>query len=129
MVVTNKVSAMFSEARALHDTSLASLERDDIRDAAEMAWLATKRATDALIMAHVDREPQTELETSTELERLSGKDPRAEALTGPYCVNLEYLHHSCARLGLCDPAESAEQYIRETADYIRHAEYLANSAP
>ncbi len=119
---------MFAEARALHDASLVSLGRADIRDAAEKAWMATKRATDALIVAYFDREPQAELETSAELERLAGMDPRADALTGTYCVNLEYLYHSCARLGLCDPIESAEQYIRETADYIRDAEDLANVA-
>ncbi len=128
MVATNKVNAMFAEARALHDASLVSLGRADIRDAAEKAWMATKRATDALIVAHFDSEPQAERETSAELERLAGMDPQVDALIGPYCVNLEYLHHACARLGLCDPVESAEQYIRETADYIRDAEELANVA-
>ena len=89
--------------------------------------MAPKQAKDALILARNGWLRESHLETSTGLERLAGTDPRADALTGPYCVNLEYLHHECARLGLCDPVESAKQYIRKTTDYIRDAEELPST--
>ena len=36
------------------------LEAGDLRDAAEKAWGATKRATDALILRYTGREPSTQ---------------------------------------------------------------------
>ncbi len=35
------------------------------------------------------------------------------------------LHGNCFYLGLCDPVDTAERRIRETADYISDAEALA----
>ena len=112
MATLDRVNEIFADAKSLHAASVERLAAGNIRDAAENAWLATKQATDALILARIGRTPESHLETSTELERLAGMDPRVDALTGPYCVNFGYLHQECARLGLCDPVESAEQYIR-----------------
>ncbi len=39
----------FDDARFMYESALRQLETGDIRDAAEKAWGATKRATDALI--------------------------------------------------------------------------------
>ena len=51
MLATDRVSAIFADARSLHADALRLLEAGDIRDAAEKAWCATKRATDALIIS------------------------------------------------------------------------------
>ena len=48
---------IFTDAQAVHAQALERLEAGDIRDAAEKAWCATKRATDALILARTGEEP------------------------------------------------------------------------
>ncbi len=126
MVATDRLLEILADAQKHHNSSLAHLDSGKIRDASENAWRATKLATDALILARWSFEPTLDSETTTELHKLAVADQRVELLIDRYHINHEYLHHSCARLGLCDPVESAEQYIRETADYIRDAEELAN---
>ena len=51
MLATDRVPAIFADALSVHADALRLLEAGDIRDAAEKAWCATKRATDALILA------------------------------------------------------------------------------
>ena len=48
MVATDRVRFLFSDARTLYDYALEMLDQGKIRNAAEKAWGATKRATDAL---------------------------------------------------------------------------------
>ena len=69
---TDRVSAIFADARAVHADALRLLEAGDIRDAAEKAWCATKRATDALILARTGVEP----EFSSDTTRGLGQDGR-----------------------------------------------------
>ena len=126
MVATDRVNEIFADARTLHNAALNSLAQDDIRDAAEKAWGATKRATDALILARLGLESERTPETSRELHRLATRDPRAETLVGRYHTRADFLHGQCFYLGLCDPAEDVERRIRETADYIGDAEALAS---
>ena len=45
MVATGEVSEIFADARKMHQSALEKLAEEDIRDAAEKAWCATKRAT------------------------------------------------------------------------------------
>ena len=49
MTLTADVSVIFADARQVHAEALERLTQGDIRDAAEKAWLATLRATNALI--------------------------------------------------------------------------------
>ena len=51
MVATSRVREIFEDARFMHRSALERLDAQDIRDAADKAWCATKRATDALILA------------------------------------------------------------------------------
>ena len=44
-------SIIFDDARRMHGAALARMADDDIRDAAEKAWCATLRATEALVLA------------------------------------------------------------------------------
>ena len=51
MVATDRVRALFADARDLQSDALEMLALGRIRNAAEKAWGATKRATDALVLA------------------------------------------------------------------------------
>ena len=65
MVATDRVNFLFADARSLHDDALEMLDQGKLRNAAEKAWGATKRATDAFVLARADEEsPPTALTTS-----------------------------------------------------------------
>ena len=127
MVATDRVKEIFDDARAQHHAALERLAAGDIRDAAEKAWCATKRATDALLLARTGREPESSTETSSGLRQLSGNDSRISALSlvSRYYTRQGHLHGDCFYCGLCEPLDDTERRIRETADYIRDAEQLA----
>ena len=48
---TNRIEEIFQDARELQADALEMLAQGRIRNAAEKAWGATKRAADALILA------------------------------------------------------------------------------
>ena len=48
---TTRVAELLADAREVHSQALERLAAGDIRDAAEKAWCATQRATDALVLA------------------------------------------------------------------------------
>ena len=125
MVVTARVAEIFSDARDMHAAALERLDAGDIRDAADKAWCATKRASDALVLARTGEEPELSPVTSRELRNLAGQDDRVEGLLPRYFTRQVMLHGECFYLGLCDPASITERRIRETADYIDDAEALA----
>ena len=128
MVTTDRVSANFADARALHADALRLLEAGDIRDAAENAWCATKRATDALIMARTDEAPELSSDTSKGLLMLVGEDSSISSLVGRYYSRQGVLHGTCFYLGVCGPASEVDRRIIQTADYINDAERLAGYA-
>lgn len=78
--VLDRVTELFADAREVHAQAIELLARDDIRDAAEKAWCATKRATDALILARTGEEPVTTARTSDGLDTW----PVASPLPDPY---------------------------------------------
>ena len=84
MLSTDRVSAIFADARAVHADALRLLEAGDIRDAAEKAWCATKRATDALILARTSEAPEFSSDTSRGLLMLAEADDAVNPLTGRY---------------------------------------------
>ena len=57
MTTTYEVEALFADARSLYESALRQMDQGDIRDAAEKAWCATKRATDALLLARTGEDP------------------------------------------------------------------------
>ncbi len=125
MVTTDDVTAIFADARAVHADALRLLMAGDIRDAAEKAWCATKRATDALILARTGTEPEISSDTSIGLVRLAEEDNAIRPLIGRYYSRQGHLHGTCFYLGACEPADEVERRIRQTADYIYDAENLA----
>ena len=125
MTIAQVCGAIFTDARQVHAQALDRLEHGDIRDAAEKAWCATKRATDALILARTGAEPATTAITSNGLDGLARQDASVKTLVGRYYSRISQLHGACFYNGICN--SETERRIRETADYIRDAERLAYS--
>ena len=122
---TDRISAIFSDARSVHADALRMLEAGDVRDAAEKAWCATRRATDALILARTGIEPQISSETSRGLATLATQDQAFRRLHRRYHSRQSTLHGDCFYLGICEPFDDVERRIRQTADYITDAERLS----
>ena len=116
---------VFADARQMHESALRRMAAGDIRDAAEKAWCAAKRATDALILARTGEEPQRSTDTGAGLREIARRDPGARSLRARYYERQGALHGECFYIGLCEPVEGIERLIRETADYIEDARRLA----
>ena len=122
------VQEIFADAHQLHEQALGMLDQGDMRGAAEKAWCATKRATDALILARTGRMVTHSTLTSVGLKELSRDFPDVKALN----LNARYyhvqgsLHGHCFYLGIFDPEED-EALIRRVGQYIDDAERLARS--
>ena len=129
-IQTDRVQEIFQDARVLQAAAVERLDQGDIRDAAEKAWGATKRATDALILARTGEEPERTPETGAGLNQLAFHDPvvRDARMVARYYTRQGRLHGGCFYNGLCDPLEDTERRIRETADYIGDAERMAGIA-
>ena len=123
MVATDPIATIFQDAREVHASALEKLAEGDVRDAAEKAWCATKRATDALILACTGDQPPTTAMTTEGLLGLARESGDFETLVGRYFTRISYLHGTCFYNGMCGP--DTERRIRETADYVRDAENLA----
>ena len=121
----HRPDAVFADAHTLYDDALEMLELGKIRNAAEKAWGATKRATDALILARTGQLPERTPDTSRGLRALAEADPAVRSLVGRYYSRQGALHGDCFYLGFCEPLEGTERRIRQTAAYIADAERLA----
>jgi len=123
----DQVTYIFQDAWSLHEDALEELGRGKLRNAAEKAWGATKRATDALILARTGEEPATTARTSVGLRRLASQERRLDSLVARYYTRIGSLHGECFYDGICEPQDDIERRIRETADYIRDAQELAGA--
>lgn len=119
-----RAAALFADARALHDASLARLEAGDIRDAAEKAWCATKRAADGLIVARTGEEPDRASDTTRGLRHLSVDDEGIHGSMNHYYAAREALHGCCFYRASCELIEDTERLIYETVNYIDEVERL-----
>ena len=125
---TDRIQAIFQDARELQADALEMLTQGQIRNAAEKAWGATtKRATDALVLARTGEEPERTPETGAGLRMLQSLDPRVRSahLRRRYYVRQAELHGQCFYNGLCDPLEDTDRLIRRTSAYIDDAQRLA----
>jgi len=120
------VEEIFKDAEELYREAVGELERGKIRDAAEKAWGATVRATDALILVRTKEKPvRTDL-TTRRLHEVALKDAEVdEKLVGRYHTRQDFLHGTCFYMGVCEPLESIVRRIKETQEYIEDARTLA----
>ena len=119
---------MFADAARMHQAALAQMAAGDIRDAAEKAWCAAKRATDALILARTGKLPPKSPDTTRALRTMAAADPAVRNLQDRYFTRQGALHGDCFYTGMCEPIEDTQRLIRETDDFIRDARRLAEGA-
>ena len=126
MLETGRATAIFADARLLYLDALEELDRGNLQNAAEKAWGATKRATDALVLARTGREPRTTRQTLLGIRQLFREHPEFQKLQLQYGYRSQILHGSCFYDGICGPEDVMAQDVRDTVDYIRDAEGLAD---
>ena len=129
MTLAQDVSDVLADAHAIQAASIERLDAGDIRDAAEKAWCAMVRATDALILARTGVEPERSPQTTRGLKSLAVEDARVQTLLRRYYVAQSDLHGNCFYHGMCDPVNETEQLIRDAAGYVEDAEALAEARP
>ena len=117
-------AGIFADARLMRDASLERMAAGDVRDAAEKAWCATLRATEALVLARTGQEPGTSTVAGRRLRALSMNDQSLWGLRDTYLARQAVLHGECFYHDYYDPEEIG-RLVRETADYLREAERLA----
>ena len=126
MVTANdQVSEIFADARTLYADALEMLEAGKLRNAAEKAWGATKRATDALILARIGELPHASGRTSRRIFEMARRDRSLDSLLKDYDHRQRRLHGKCFYEGDCEPEDAIVDLIRETPDYIQAAEEAA----
>ena len=122
--VEANAARIFEDAHRMGDAALELLASGDIRVAAEKAWCATLRATEALVLARTGQEPGSPIEAGRRLRAVAMSDQTLCELRGRYFYRQAVIHDECLCQDCCQPA-LLERLIRETADYISNAERLA----
>ena len=125
MLETERVSYLFADARDLYQDALDMLDQGRLRNAADKAWVATKRATDALILARTGEEPRTSGQTMRMIRQLRRQDPALEPLRLRYGHRQSFLHGACFYDGILEPQDDIIADVRETVEYIQEAEAMA----
>ena len=123
--VETDAAGVFADAHRMYDSALDRMAADDIRDAAEKAWCAAKRATDALILVRTGTLPPKSPDTTRALLRLAETEASVRSLRDRYFTRQAFLHGDCFYTGLCEPVDHTQRLIRETIDFIHEAERLA----
>ena len=118
---------ILADARSLHSDALEMLEQGKIRNAETKAWGATKRATDALLLARTGQEPRTSALTHRGIRALGRTDSTTKNMARQYSSRQTDLHYACFCDGSCEPEDEVIQDIRDTIDYILDAERLAEA--
>ena len=125
---TDRVSELFADAEVLYGDALDMLYQGKIRNAAEKAWGATKRSTDAMVLARTGQEPQSAGQAQRALLRMSSEGPVFERFQGQYSTRSLLLHINCFYDGNCEPEEEMTALIRDTDSHIQEARNLASAA-
>ena len=125
MLETERVGYLFADAREMYEDAMEMLDQRRLRNAADKAWLATKRATDALILARTGEEPRTSGQTMRMIRQLRRQDPALEPLRLRYGHRQSFLHGACFYDGILEPEDDIIADVRETLDYIQEAEAMA----
>ena len=128
VAIDDRAREIFADARTLYADAVEMLEQGKIRNAAEKAWGATKRATDAMILARTGTEPRTSGRTFRSIRELRRQDSDVFQLSVRYGERQNVLHGKCFYDGMCEPEDELVRDIRDTLDYIQDAEALAARA-
>ena len=120
-------TAIFADALRMQESAIQRMAAGDIRDAADKAWCAAKRATDALILARTGQLPPKSPDTTRSLLRLAQDHLELRPLVGEYTARRDILHGDCFYTGLCEPLDAIQRMIHETTGFIGDAQTLARS--
>ena len=123
---TDRVTELFADAQSLYGDALDMLDQGKLRNAAEKAWGATKRSTDAMVLARTGDEPQSAGQARRALLRMSSEGPDFVAFQGQYSTRSLLLHINCFYDGNCEPEAEMTALIRATDSYIEEARHLAS---
>lgn len=118
-----EVEELFRDAESLYQEALKDLEAGRIRKAAENAWCATLRATNAVILFKTGKLPEYVPDTRNMLEDLAMKYPEVENLVGRFYTRETFLHGHCFYLGIC-PEGPVRRRVIETIEYIKDAKRI-----
>ena len=124
--VEANANQIFADARRMRDAALTQMAAGDIRDAAEKAWCATLRATEALVLVRTGEGPSTSTAAGRRLRDLSTKDQTLWDLRLRYSDRQTVLHGECFYHDYYNSADIG-MLINQTSDYIRDAEQLAQA--
>ena len=122
--VESDAARIFADARRMGDAALAQMAAGDVRDAAEKAWCATVRSTEALMLVRTGQEPGTSTAAGRRLQAISESDQSLRELRRSYLERQSILHGECFYHDYCQPLV-VERLINETSAYIQDAERLA----
>ena len=125
---TDRVTELFDDARTLYGDALDMLAQGKIRNAAEKAWGATKRSTDAMVLARTGDEPQSAGQARRALLRMSSDNEEVDRFQGQYNTRSALLHVNCFYDGNCEPEAEMTALIRDTDSYIQDAINLASAS-
>ena len=117
--------AIFADARTLNADALAQMQQGHLRNAAEKAWGAARRAAAALILARNGSAPRTAGQAARSIRALARSDPALSDFADGYFFRQSFLHGKCFYRGVCEPAGEVLYQIQATLDYIQTAETLA----
>ena len=121
MTLIQTPQQIFADARAMQASALEQLSAGDIRDAAEKAWCATKRATEALLLKVNGEVPPTTVGVSSGLTGSEDGIARTRKIASG-TVRMKQRSsciHDCFYDGHCEPVVDTERLIRETAQLHR----------
>ena len=128
MVATDRVRALFADARDLQADALEMLEQAFSATLRRRPGAPPRGRLTPWSWPGPEREPERSSESSTGLRMLESLDPevRRARLVRRYYTRQGHLQGDCFYAGLCEPIEETERRIRETSDYIDDAERLAD---
>ena len=103
-------------------------DRRELLRSAEKAWAAATQATNALILAHTGKEPDSGNHNDTFglLLSLSQEVPGLNGVLDQYTDFSVYLFGLTIANGTLDPLEFTIEDIHKSADYISECERLAS---
>ena len=135
MLKTEKVKALFNEARANSADSLQRLDdaathwdRRELHRAAEKGWTAATQATNALVLAYRGAEPAVNGANNaySALARLAKEIPELKGIKDCYTALTVSLYGLVICDGSLDPLDDTIADIRAAAAYVQDAERLAS---
>ncbi len=118
-------ASIFADAHRMRDAAAQQMAAGDVRDAAEKAWCATLRATEALVLVRTGQTPESSTVAGRRLRALSMSDQAIWDLKVRYTDRQTILHGECFYHDYY-VTEEIGRLVRETSDYIRDAERLAH---